>query len=342
VRFALVVGGSVVVALSASACGGPSAALREDKRALEQQLQSLEAKHMRARRTVRDLQNRIILLEEELDEQPSLNQPDLPVEVLGPESDPAANAYDEAYEPTAADTESVPGTEIVVEGSPAFEGDVEVVYEGEAARGRGRPSLSLDGKLARTASRRPTPAAPPPGPVATKLPATTRLPVVKSVPPLPADDRAPEAQPPPRRTVQARPTKRPPPRRRSAPPDPRTIYKRHYDALRAGDHARAIEGFRAFIADHPRHDYADNAQYWLGEAYYDQRQYKRALAEFELVATRFPKGNKVPDAMLKAAFCHEKLGDITRARRALARIVREHPKTNPAALAEDRLAALSE
>src|SRR5690606_19413745 len=86
--------------------------------------------------------------------------------------------------------------------------------------------------------------------------------------------------------------------------DPKAAYRQALDALRAGKHTEAIDGFRALVAAHPRHDLADNAQYWLGEAFYDQRRYRDALIEFRKVVDNHSRGNKVPDALLKIGYCH--------------------------------------
>ena len=41
--------------------------------------------------------------------------------------------------------------------------------------------------------------------------------------------------------------------------------------------------FIDFIAKYPKHPLAANAQYWIGEAYWAQRDYRQALVEFEKV-----------------------------------------------------------
>jgi tol-pal system protein YbgF len=126
----------------------------------------------------------------------------------------------------------------------------------------------------------------------------------------------------------------------SSPGDPRVQYKRYYDALRAGNHSYAIAGFRNFVERFPDHDHADNARYWLGEAFYDQREYRIALAEFRKVVTDHAGGNKVPDAMLKIGYCHIALGEMTDARAALQRVIDRFPRSQPARLAAERLASL--
>ena len=45
--------------------------------------------------------------------------------------------------------------------------------------------------------------------------------------------------------------------------------------------------------------FLDNAQYWLGEAYYVNHDYTNALAAFQRVVDKYPQSRKVPDALLK-------------------------------------------
>ena len=125
---------------------------------------------------------------------------------------------------------------------------------------------------------------------------------------------------------------------RYAAADPLKIYRQALEMLRAGQQALALTGFRRFLDGNPQHDYADNAQYWIGECYYDLRQWKTAEREFRKVVERYPRGNKVPDAMLKLGFTLQVLGDETGGRAVLESLARAFPKHEAARLAIDRLA----
>lgn len=114
-------------------------------------------------------------------------------------------------------------------------------------------------------------------------------------------------------------------------------YRAAVELVRAGEHATAIASFRTFLRTYPRHDYADNAQYWLGEAYYAQKDYPHALTEFRNVIETYPRGNKVPDALLKVGYCYQALGQGEKAKAVLEQVVNLYPKTEPAALAAKRL-----
>jgi tol-pal system protein YbgF len=120
----------------------------------------------------------------------------------------------------------------------------------------------------------------------------------------------------------------------------------HYQAaialVRRAEYAEAITSLRAFLQRHPRHDYADNAQYWLGEAFYAQRQYDKALVELRRVVEVYPQGNKVPDALLKVGYCHLAMGDRDKSAAVLRDLIRLFPRSAPALLAEKKLEEVSQ
>ena len=110
--------------------------------------------------------------------------------------------------------------------------------------------------------------------------------------------------------------------------------KRAYDAALAlvnqKQFAQALEAFAAFLVKWPDHPNADNATYWRGECYFAQGEFARAAEQFEGVLTRFPMGNKVPDALLKLGMAEEKLGNPQKANQAYERLQREFPRSEPA------------
>jgi tol-pal system protein YbgF len=107
--------------------------------------------------------------------------------------------------------------------------------------------------------------------------------------------------------------------------------------VKAARYDDALAALRAFIEHHPRHDYADNALYWVGEVFYAQKDYARALIEFRKVVEVYPRGNKVPDALLKVGYCYQAMGQGEKARAVLEQVVNVYPKSEPAMLAAKRL-----
>jgi tol-pal system protein YbgF len=114
-------------------------------------------------------------------------------------------------------------------------------------------------------------------------------------------------------------------------------YRAAVELVKSGTKDEAVAALRKFLENHARHEYADNAQYWLGEAYYGVKDYKNALMEFRATIETYPRGNKVPDALLKVGYCYSALGQVEKARAVLEQVVNLYPKTEPAALAAKRL-----
>jgi tol-pal system protein YbgF len=120
----------------------------------------------------------------------------------------------------------------------------------------------------------------------------------------------------------------------------RLAYERAFELLKQGRYDLAVAAFKAFVQSYPRGQYADNAQYWLGEANYVQRNFKLALQEFKAVVDDHPTSPKRPDAMLKVGYTYHELGDLEKARETLNRVISTYPESTAARLAQKRLQAL--
>jgi TolA-binding protein len=59
----------------------------------------------------------------------------------------------------------------------------------------------------------------------------------------------------------------------------RSAYERGFNLLKQGRYQLAAQSLEAFLESYPKAAYADNAQYWLGEANYAQQNYKVALKD---------------------------------------------------------------
>ncbi|MFH1984096.1 MAG: tol-pal system protein YbgF [Pseudomonadota bacterium] len=115
------------------------------------------------------------------------------------------------------------------------------------------------------------------------------------------------------------------------------LAKQAYDN---GSLETARQGFDALIKAYPDAPQADNAQFWIGETFYREKWYEKAILEYHKVIKNYPKGNKVPAALLKQGLAFSQLKDATNARLVLSELVKKYPDTNEAAIAKkilDRL-----
>lgn len=74
------------------------------------------------------------------------------------------------------------------------------------------------------------------------------------------------------------------------------------------DFTGAVSGFKTFILKNKDHELADDAQFFLGEAYYAQGQYKQAAQSYLSGYQNYPKGDKRGESLLKLAMSLDKLG----------------------------------
>ncbi len=298
----------VVLALVFVGCADP--ALRGEVADLHHRLDETARRETVAQTKIQELEDRVFLLTDQVESQKVAAArgpaPRLPVVTLKP------------AESAAPDSSSA--------------NDDEAQYEGDArtpSPERVRPLIHIDEShehpsYTRRASTASSSSDPHRDPSATVPPVEAAHENI-GVAPAPRVDRAIE------RGERERPTA-----------DPLALYRTAYDALRAGRHDDAVHGFREFVRLYPRHDYADNAQYWLGECFYDRKQYALAAAEFQKVVARWPAGNKAPDALLKLGYCLIADGDKTKGREILRDLPGTYPRTEAARLAAERLAELKE
>ncbi|MBT8047553.1 MAG: tol-pal system protein YbgF [Xanthomonadales bacterium] len=122
--------------------------------------------------------------------------------------------------------------------------------------------------------------------------------------------------------------------------DEKAAYDQAFQALKELRYADAAEEFQSFLDRYPNSEYADNAQYWLGESYYVTRNYDIALASFESLIAQFPESPKAPDALLKIGYTHYELEQWDSARAALTQVQENYPDTTLSRLAENRLRSM--
>ena len=115
------------------------------------------------------------------------------------------------------------------------------------------------------------------------------------------------------------------------------VYTQAFDALKAGSYSVAITGFKDFLGTYPASALAENAQYWLGEAYYVNHDYDAAAVAFRAVLKKWPDSRKAPDALLKLGYTQYAQKQNAAARATLTEVMRKYPGSDSAKLAADRL-----
>jgi len=119
--------------------------------------------------------------------------------------------------------------------------------------------------------------------------------------------------------------------------DDRENYEAAFELLKEQQYQAAGVAFQQFLASFPNSQLADNAQYWLAEAYYVTDQFEEALDQFQVVISAYPRSRKIPDALLKIGYSNYELGRWDDARTALVQVRDDHPESTAARLADQRI-----
>lgn len=120
------------------------------------------------------------------------------------------------------------------------------------------------------------------------------------------------------------------------------LYARALASLNAGAYPASIAAFEVFLQRYTEHSLANNARYWMAQAYFLLRDYARALEFFEQVGSDLPDRGKVADAWLKRGLCEIELGRSDAARQSLETVANRFPDSAAAPLARQTLARLAE
>ena len=123
--------------------------------------------------------------------------------------------------------------------------------------------------------------------------------------------------------------------------DDKTSYQAAFNLLKDGQYDRAIAAFQKFLAAYPDSSLADNAQYWLGEAFYVNKAYPEAQAAFQRVIDKYPQSRKISDALLKIGYCRYEMKQWDSARQVLGQVVARFSDTPAGRLAQQRLEKMS-
>jgi tol-pal system protein YbgF len=116
-------------------------------------------------------------------------------------------------------------------------------------------------------------------------------------------------------------------------PSADTLYSNGLRDITSGKYDLARSEFQDYLKYYGDTDLASNAQFYLGEISYKQKQYADAVAAYDRVLTNYPKSFKLAPARLRKGMALIELGQKTSAVRELREVVKRYPGTE-----EDRQA----
>jgi tol-pal system protein YbgF len=126
----------------------------------------------------------------------------------------------------------------------------------------------------------------------------------------------------------------------SPAPNADTLYSNGLRDITSGKYDLARSEFQDYLKYYGDTDLASNAQFYLGEIAYSQRQYSQAVAEYEKVLTVYPKSFKLAPARLKKGMALIELGQKSSGVKELREVVKRYPGTEEERRARARLKEL--
>ena len=110
---------------------------------------------------------------------------------------------------------------------------------------------------------------------------------------------------------------------------------------RVGNYQGAIVAFQNFIKQYPKSNLAPRAQYWIGDSYFNLRDFKLAIGSQQTLLKAYPDSPTVPDAMLNIASSQIEMGETTVGRKTLEELVAKYPVSEAAEKAKRRITGLN-
>jgi tol-pal system protein YbgF len=101
--------------------------------------------------------------------------------------------------------------------------------------------------------------------------------------------------------------------------------------------AGARESFSLLLQGRPVSAFADQAQFYLAESYFSEKWYEKAILEYQVVISKYPKSLSRPAALYQQARSFELIGDTANAKARYRDLVNVYPASPQALLARKKL-----
>ncbi len=110
-------------------------------------------------------------------------------------------------------------------------------------------------------------------------------------------------------------------------PSADTLYSNGLRDLTSGKYDLAHSEFQDYLKYYGDTDLASNAQFWLGEIAYAQKNYDGAVQEYDKVINNYPRSFKLAPAHLKKGMALLELGQKSSGVKELREVVKRYPGT---------------
>ena len=123
-------------------------------------------------------------------------------------------------------------------------------------------------------------------------------------------------------------------------PSADTLYSNGLRDITSGKYDLARSEFQDYLKYYGDTDLASNAQFYLGEIAYSQKDYDQAVGEYDRVLTNYPKSFKLAPARFKKGMALLELGQKKSGIRELREVIKRYPGTEEERRARAKLKEL--
>ncbi|WP_130834434.1 cell division protein CpoB [[Erwinia] mediterraneensis] len=110
------------------------------------------------------------------------------------------------------------------------------------------------------------------------------------------------------------------------------LEKKQYD--------QAITALQAWVKRYPDSTYQPNANYWLGQLFYNKGKKDDAAYYFATVVKNYPKSPKSAEALFKVGVIMQDKNDTAKAKAVYQQVIKQYPNSESAKQAQKRLTSL--
>ncbi|MCW0352889.1 cell division protein CpoB [Pantoea ananatis] len=110
------------------------------------------------------------------------------------------------------------------------------------------------------------------------------------------------------------------------------LEKKQYD--------QAITALQAWVKRYPDSTYQPNANYWLGQLFYNKGKKDDAAYYYATVVKQYPKSPKAAEALLKVGVIMQEKNDTAKAKAVYQQVIKLYPDTESAKQAQKRLSGM--
>lgn len=107
-------------------------------------------------------------------------------------------------------------------------------------------------------------------------------------------------------------------------------YQQAFKLMLAGKRPAAIEQLKVFVKQHPESDITPSALFWLGEAYFVEREYESAYIAFKQNIEWYPDSDKASDSIARAVKVQNSLGNVALAEALKKELLVRYPDSEAA------------